>query len=204
MNAKNVILLLFLCILALPSKAIAVNEVNDSNPYADKLVLGSWTLRYADGVTICMRFSASGVFHDHRGFNALWSLDDSGLVIGKMVFNCIEEKDHLILHNDDVTLFLWPEPEAPVGIWNVKSSVIDEFTTLYVYDDGQYQIGTTISGAWYILDEAFIIEHGESTDAFYYELSGDSLVLLDWYTEQPVAYLVLVSGDYLKVNTKKR
>ncbi len=196
------LLLVWVMILCLTTFAsVAENSVRKTDstltasPITDDLLYGSWTFWYADGTAVCVRFSEDSSFSDQLGYKASWDLSESRLVIGTMVFDCALEGDALVLSYGDVSLYLFREPEAPIGRWRAESAVDSELSELWVFENGLFRSGSGLSGTWYMYDESLVIESGETAYAFYLELEDDHLVLLDWITATPIASYVRVPDD---------
>ena len=181
--------------------AVAENSVGktDSTLTADPITIdllyGSWTFWYADGAAVCVRFNEDGSFCDQLGYKSSWDISESRLVIGTMVFDCSLEGDALVLRYGDVSLYLFREPEAPIGRWREESAVDSELSELWIFENGLFRSGSGLSGTWYMYDESLVIESGETVYAFYLELADDHLVLLDWVTATPTASYVRMPDD---------
>ncbi len=174
------------------------DTTHSADPITDDLLYGSWTFWYADGAAVCVRFSEDGSFYDQLGYKASWHIAESRLVIGTMVFDCSLQGDVLVLRYGDVSLYLFREPEAPIGRWREESAVDSKLSELWFFENGLFQSGSGLSGIWYMYDASLVIESGETVYAFYLDLADDHLVLLDWVTAMPTASYVRIPDDQTK------
>ena len=199
MKRLMLVWVMILCLMAFSSAAennfVEAYTTAMVDPITEGLLYGSWTFWYADGAAVCVRFSEDSSFYDQLGFKASWDISESRLVIGTMVFDCSLEGGALVLRYGDVSLYLFREPEAPIGRWREESAVDSEFSELWIYENGLFRSGSGLSGTWYMYDESLVIESGETVYAFYLELADDHLVLLDWVTATPTASYVRIPDD---------
>ena len=197
MKQTILICLVILCLMPLIGVAEKVDnattDIVAADPTIDHKLYGSWTFSYADGVTVCVRFCKDGTFHDHQNFRTFWHTEGTQLIIGDMVFNYSFEDGFLGLYCDDVSLYLFHEPDAPIGRWEEMLSDCEESNVLWILEDGTCTNSDGRSGIWYMLNQALVMEWGDLIDAFYFTLSGDNLVLRDFYTNQPMWFYTRTS-----------
>ena len=205
MKLSILICMVALCLMPLVGITEKADETTAKIISADQIIYhkicGSWTFSYADGVTVCVRFCEDGTFHDNQNFRTSWSTEGTQLIIGGMIFDFFIEDDFLVLRYDDVSLYLFQEPDAPIGRWVETVSDCEESDVLWIFEDGTCANSDGRCGIWYLLDEALVMEWGNVTDAFYYVLSDDALVLMDFYTNHPMWFYTRTSYDYPVIST---